>query len=172
MLFIYPPAEIEKVSSRLTAAWLFLSGQTRTFECLTEKTPELLKHAEFTFYLPFTIQGSNRSGGIGVLIGREDAIQVAQHMFGTSREEVTQADLLDACSEACNVCAESIATHFGPSHVVSVGVPQFASANEYQAAAQSSLARAIYRGAVGDQVIYAVLYDSPKTESEPSSGPL
>ena len=106
------------------------------------------------------------------MIGREDAIQVAVHMFGTSREEVTQADLLDACSEACNVCAESIATHFGPSHVVSVGVPQFASANEYQAAAQSSLARAIYRGAVGDQVIYAVLYDSPQSESEPSPAPL
>jgi hypothetical protein len=170
MLFIYPPGEIEKVASQLTASWLFLSGETRKFECLTEKTLELLKHAEFTFYLPFTIQGSNRPGGIGVLIGREDAIRVAHHMFGSSREEVTQADLLDACAEACNVCAESLATHFGPARVVTVGLPQFASATEYESAAQNTLARAIYRGGSGDQVIFAVLYDSLKPEPEsPSS---
>ena len=169
MLFIYPPAEIEKVSSALTASWLFLSGETRQFECLSEKTPELLKHSEFTFYLPFAIQGSTRPGGIGVLIGREDATRMAQHMFGTSHEEVTQADLLDACAEACNVCSESITTHFGPAHVVTVGLPQFASAAEYEAAAPGTLARAIYRGVSGDQVLFVVLYDSLPPAPTPSA---
>lgn len=151
--------QAEDVRAQLSRAWEFLSGEARNFRHMTLK-PDVLQFAEFSFFLPLTDADLSRSGGVGVLVQREDAARVATHMFGVARGQVTEADLRDACAEVCNVLSDCMAPLFSEGHGVLVGLPLAASSAEYGTIAEHSVARAIYQGRAGPHRVRVVLYDS------------
>jgi hypothetical protein len=156
--------EVAQVEARLSTAWEFLSGEERSFHYRAGKTG-LLQFAEFSFFMPLTVANETRPGGVGVLIQYQDAVRVAANMFGVSPQHVQQADLRDACAEACNVISDCIAMHFSAGQTVKIGLPRHASPFEYEEIAENSVARAVYQGCAGALCVLVVLYDSLSSPS-------
>lgn len=75
----YPCNNIQQVCAGLTKAWEFLSGQERGF-VLCEIQQAALGFTEFSYFMPLRLSPDQRTGGIGVLIERLDALGVATNM--------------------------------------------------------------------------------------------
>ena len=151
--------EIAHVQSSLSRAWRFLSGERRVFE-YRPAVGDAPRFADFSFFMPLTIATRTRQGGVGVLMQRGDATQVASYMFGAARDQVDDADLHDACAEVCNVLSDCVAMHFGAEHAVKLGLPQCASATETENIVENNVATAVYQGCTGAHRLWIVLYDS------------
>jgi len=141
----------------LGKAWEFLGGAERNFEfSLEQKTA--LAFTEYSYFMPLEVAQENRTGGIGVLIQRADAVAVATHMFGLPEDELQEADLKDACSEVCNVFSDSIALHISGSSDVSIGLPFLATQAEYDKIATESTALAVYVSPTPHAQLFVVVY--------------
>lgn len=151
---------IEQVCDRLTQAWHFLSGQTRQFHFLARDT-SALQFSEFNFFIPLTSRASAKCGGVGVLLGQDDALAVATHMFGVAATAVQRADLQDACSEVCNVLCECVASQFDKGVPVGPGLPCLANSTQFEKIAATSKARAVFKAPLDQQAVVVVLFDRP-----------
>ena len=151
---------IEQVCDRLTQAWFFLSGQSRQFYFLAQDT-SALQFSEFSFFIPLTSRARAKCGGVGVLLGHEDALAVATHMFGVPASEVQSADLQDACSEVCNVLCDCVASQFDKGVPVGPGLPCLANPAQYEKIAASSNARAVFKAPLNQHAVVVVLFDRP-----------
>jgi hypothetical protein len=150
--------EAEKVSAQLSQAWDFLGGVARHFDFLVEPLPALA-YAEYSFVLPMSVYAEQRTGGVGVLIAREDALQVASHMFGMDAAQVQDADLQDACAEVCNVFSDCIALHVSGNEDVSIGLPSRISGSDFEHISQHSVVAAVYQSHFDAATLWVVVYD-------------
>ncbi len=156
--------EIAAVEKKLSAAWEFLSGESRPFHCLPSST-DALEFAEFSFFMPLNLAKESRQGGVAVLMQHGDAVRVAANMFGVARREVQPADLGDACAEVCNVFSDCLVQHFGAGQDVKIGLPRPASPTEYARIVENSVVRAIYQGCAGALSLLIVLYETLRSPS-------
>ena len=149
--------EIEAVATRLSQAWQFLSGERRDFELIEQKR-YLHNLQEFSFFMPMEVKTEARTGGLAVLIPREDAVRVAAYMFAVSPDEVQEADLKDACAEVCNVFSDCIVMHVSGNEDVSVGLPCMAD-NQFITISKNSVIAAIYQSNIELGNLVVVVYD-------------
>jgi hypothetical protein len=160
MSYSEPDHDVEKISSRLTRAWRFLSGEHRPFELLVGGN-DALRFTNFSFFMPIKVPLGGVGGGVGVLLEREDALLVASHMFGVAPAAVPLADLRDACSEVCNVFSDALASHIVGNDHPPMGLPMQVDAQQYEAIARNSVAKAVYRGTADGQSLHVVVYYLP-----------
>ena len=149
--------EVESVATKLSQAWQFLSGEQRNFE-LMEKQCFLHNLQEFSFYMPMEVKTEGRTGGLAVLIPRDDAIRVAAYMFDVNPEELQEPDLKDACAEVCNVFSDCIVMHVSGTEDVSVGLPCMVD-NQFVSVSKNSVITAIYQSNIKLGNLVIVVYD-------------
>jgi hypothetical protein len=150
--------DVEQIAAKLSGAWTFLSGEHREFKLLL-LTPGPLRFAEFSFFMSLTVYAEGRTGGVGVLVQRADALSVAAHMFGVQEADVQEDDLRDACSEVCNVFSGCIASHVSGNAEVSIGLPAMANPQEYNKIATDSVVTAVYQSSLGTTNLFVIVYE-------------
>jgi L-lactate utilization protein LutC len=146
------------VSAKLSQAWQFLSGEQRSFIFL-ERHEDQQAFAEFSFFMPMEVKAEDRTGGVAVLIPREDALRVAAYMFAVEPSEVQEADLKDACAEVCNVFSDCIVMHVSGSEDVSIGLPAMADLNCFVQISKDSAVSAVYKSNIELGNLVVVVYD-------------
>jgi hypothetical protein len=157
MTHLSPGYDIEQVCAGLAKAWEFLCGKERDF-ALSVSHKAVLAYAEFSYFMPLKMPAEQRIGGIGVLIERPDASDVAAHMFGADASCLQEADLHDACAEVCNLFSDCVALHISGNADINMDLPFLASPAAYdQIAAQSSVT-AVYVSRSPNAQLYVVEY--------------
>ncbi|WP_180127078.1 hypothetical protein [Rhodoferax sp. BLA1] len=154
---LYPCNNVEQVCAGLTKAWEFLSGQERSF-ALCETQEAALGFTEFSYFMPLKLSQDHRTGGIGVLIERPDALGVAAHMFGVDTACLQDADLHDACAEICNLFSDCVALHISDSSDIHMGLPFLASPTDYAQIAACSSVASVYVSNTDNAQLYVVEY--------------
>jgi len=128
----------QAVALSLSRAWQFLSGESGTFDVLVDWTLNP-SFAEFSVFMPLTVNAESRTAGVGVLIQREDATIVASHMFGLNNDEVNEDDLRDACAEVCNVFSGCVTPQVSLTSEIQIGLPQLATATDFEQISKGSV---------------------------------
>jgi hypothetical protein len=95
-----PPTEVE---SRLADAWVFLSGRTRDFARFAFPADPCFPPGGRHLLMRATRARRDQPVGVGVVLDRQDAVQIASAMFAVPAEELSEEDINDASREACNV---------------------------------------------------------------------
>lgn len=149
--------DIAQVCVGLTKAWEFLCGEARGFDAyMTHKTA--LAFSEFSYFMPIKLSTDQRTGGIGVLIQRPDALDVAAHMFGKEVSCLQDADLHDACAEVCNLFFDCVALHISGNSDIHMGLPFLASQVVYDQIVEQSTVAAVYVSSSPTAQLYVVEY--------------
>jgi len=149
--------EIAQVCVGLAKAWKFLSGEERGFApCKSCSTSPTL--TEFSYFMPLRVSADQRTGGLGVLIQRPDALDVATHMFGAEAACLQEPDLHDACAEVCNVLSGCLAQHIRAYSDIHLGLPFRASQAAYQQISTNSTIAAVYVSSAHNTQLYVVEY--------------
>lgn len=149
----------ESLASRLEPAWAFLSGSTRHFVQTPPPAPRP-GETEHTVVLPVKLLEGERLIAVGVMIDDAEAVAVARFMFGQSDGQVNQADLHDACLEACNVLASSVIAGCENPSVIDIGLPLEVSAQKYADLQQHAIARvSLVSEAQGERRIVVTVFD-------------
>lgn len=155
----------DDATTRLTQAWEFLSARSRSFTHLHTST-ELLRYADFSFFMSLAVDDKTRAGGIGVLIDHQDALSVAAHLFGVPAAEVSDGDLYDACAEACNVLADCVAEDIAPGRRIRLTLPRRVTESEYAGLLASSRALAVYQSEHEGRSLFVVRAEGIEPSSE------
>nr|WP_315463201.1 hypothetical protein [uncultured Rhodoferax sp.] len=155
------PQDIELVCTGLDRAWRFLSGTERTFVFSPELEP-VPALTEYCYFMPLQVRAEKRRICIGVFLQRSDALAVAAHMFGTEIAALQDADLHDACAEACNVLSDCMALHIGGSEDVHIELPFLAGPAEYAQIASECTPTALYIGGSSHPPLCIVVYQSSR----------
>ncbi len=153
-----PTKRIPQVYAQLSKTWEFLAGESREFEWVhtDDVAPQC---ADFNYFMAMHIFPDGRTGGVGVLVTREDAQRVAAHMFGAPPDTLPEADLQDACSEVCNVFSEAISTIMTGNDSVKMELPFRALAPEYEMITQKSTVAALFHSCREATHLYILIYD-------------
>jgi hypothetical protein len=149
--------EVENVATKLSQAWLFLSGEERHFEWI-EQQQYFQRLQEFNFFMPLEVKAEGRTGGVAVFIPRHDALRVAANMFDLAPTELEEADLKDACAEVCNVFSDCIVMHVCGNEDVSIGLPCMAD-SQFLLNSQNSAISAIYQSNIELGNLIVIVYD-------------
>ena len=150
----------QAVALSLSKAWQFLSGETGEFDVLIDWTsnPTNPTFAEFSVFMPLTVDAESRTAGVGVLIQREDATIVASHMFGLTKDEVNEDDLRDACAEVCNVISGCITPQVSASNDIKIGLPSLVCASEFEQISQGSVLILTYMSGLRIKRLFVLIY--------------
>lgn len=153
-----PRYNVEEVCAGLARAWAFLRGEERVFALGADlKQPPVL--TEFSYFMPLKHSDDHRVSGLGVLIQRPDAMEVAAHMFGMNIDQLQEADLHDACAEVCNLFSGCMALHINASVSTQMGLPFRASSAMYQQIAADSTVAAVFVSSTANAQLHVVEYD-------------
>jgi len=159
---------VAHVTAELSSAWGRLSGETRGFTRTQDAGRPA--YAEFSFVIPMTVSQDASTFAVGVLIERGDAVTVAAAMFGEPVDDVSGADLGDACSEVCNIFSDSIARNLYPTETVVVGLPFQMNEANYGYVFEASGDRDIYQSHADGRILSVVVFThSDPPDSDPKT---
>ena len=147
----------QAVALSLSKAWQFLSGESGVFDVLVDWTSSP-SFAEFSVFMPLTVNAESRTAGVGVLIQREDATIVASHMFGLNRDEINEEDLRDACAEVCNVISGCVTPQVSLASDIQIGIPKLATAHDFEQISKGSVLTLTYMCGQKIKRLFVLIY--------------
>jgi hypothetical protein len=165
-----PPAQFSEIEEKLRAAWFFLSGEFRCFRFCEGMNLQDEKDVYRRIVLPISLHNVHHLAAIVLLIDREDAEKLATSMFAISKTDLTDADIADACVEACNVLSGAIIGYLNAHDQVEIGIPKAIGSDGYQLLLNGSEIKACSDGNSDNHHLMLVIFDplvEPKyTESD------
>ncbi|MBK7000289.1 MAG: hypothetical protein IPH35_10055 [Rhodoferax sp.] len=148
---------VELVPVRLERAWKFLAGEERDF-VKVQGHNEVLRYAAFSYFIPVESYADNKFGGVAVLVERDDAHQVAGHMFGLMPTELQESDLQDACAEVCNIFADTLILYLSGTDDINMGLPVMATEQQYQYIVTHFIDSTIYASQRDSRTLFVGVY--------------
>lgn len=153
------PAQILEIQEKLRTAWNFLTGEDRCFRFVDGMTQQDGNNVHRRIVLPISSPDAKQRAAIALLIGREDAEQLASSMFGVLRKDLAEEDIADACAEACNVLSGAIVEYLSASEQIQIGLPTAIEAADYQSVLLGSNIKAFFEGKSDNQQLTLVIFD-------------
>ncbi len=122
MMYLIPK---ESMASKLPPAWVFLSGKHCHFEEVLLNDMRGNEQA-YAVILPVHLHQDHRQRlmAVSLLIGEQEAIDMARFMFDIKTGAVLSTDLHDACLEACNVFGGCLIQSDTQTNTFEIGLPQ------------------------------------------------
>ena len=153
------PDQFSRIEEKLSKAWKFLTGEDRCFRFY--EGPILLegKETDRRIVLPLSLGKESHLAASVLLIDRENAECLAATMFGIGRNALREADVADACAEACNVLSVAIVEYLSENAPVEIGLPERMGAALYQAALSTGSVRAFSEGRQDKHQLMLVIFD-------------
>ncbi|MEI7611907.1 MAG: chemotaxis protein CheX [Betaproteobacteria bacterium] len=142
-----------------------MTGEERRFRFFEGVAQQELKDVDRRIMLPITLQNTRHQAAIALLVERDDAEKLAASMFGVSRQDLLEADIADACAEACNVLSGAIVDYLSANDQVEIGLPKSVEAAGYQSVLLTSVIKAYSEGRSDNHQLTLVIFD-PLIESK------
>ncbi|MEI7430100.1 MAG: chemotaxis protein CheX [Betaproteobacteria bacterium] len=163
------PDQVIEIEDKLRVAWGFLTGEDRCFRFVEDMTQHEGAPIDRRIVLPISLPNAKHQSAIALLIGREDAEQLASSMFGVLKTDLAEADIADACAEACNVLSGAIVEYMSTTEQIEIGLPTAIEAAGYQSVLLGSNIKAFFEGKSDKQHLTLVIFD-PLVEPRPQGG--
>lgn len=137
------------IEHRLARAWEFLRGQRHGFHTAPPVPARATTPGGRHLLLPIGRLDRPDRAAVGLLIDRHEAEAVAAAMFAVPAERLTEADIDDACAEACNVLSGCVVDLLRPTGragaaELDLGLPHALPAEHYRALFLASTRLALY----------------------------
>jgi hypothetical protein len=150
------PAEVE---ARLTDAWVFLSGRARHFaRFVAAPEPESIPGAKHLL-MAATRATQVTLVGVGLVLRRQDAVEIAAAMFALPADELSDEDIDDASREACNIMSGCLTPTLSQGGEVDFERPREVPAAGYCAMLGSSQVLACYESRDCDGRVTVTAFD-------------
>lgn len=150
------------IEEKLGAAWTFLTGERRCFRFFEATALRDIQGIDRRIVLPMALHHAHHLAATALLIDRDDAEQLAASMFGIARAELSEADVADACAEACNVLSTAIVEYLSATDQVDIGLPEAMEEARYQTMLGASGIRAYSEGSSEHHQLTLVVFDPLK----------
>lgn len=151
--------QFAQIEAKLSTAWEFLSGESRCFRFVASVCRPDGAQAERRILLPLQLSSPPHVAGIALLIDREDAEEVASAMFGIPRCQLAEADITDACSEACNVFSGCLIEMLSQQDQAEIGLPKPMEPNGYHSVSLASGIKALIESNSSSKQMTLVIFD-------------
>lgn len=109
------------IEAKLEDAWAALGGRACRFTRLAE--PPALMPGDALYILPISNSGGAPAAAVMLLLGPNDAHELAGAMFGQHADALSPADLQDAGAELCNIFSGCLIDCLGDSSHSELGLP-------------------------------------------------
>ncbi|MDT8999284.1 hypothetical protein RQP53_08410 [Paucibacter sp. APW11] len=119
------------IENKLSRAWTALAGWPCDFE--PSQTAPQPRRDDACFLLPICMGEALPPAGVLVLLGPEDAHELAAAMFGQAPEALSAADVRDACAELCNIFSGCVIAALDHSGHAELGLPELLDAARSEA---------------------------------------
>lgn len=156
------PDRFEEIEKKLGAAWKFLTGEERCFRFFEATALRDVQGIDRRIVLPMSISHTDHLAATALLIEREDAEQLASSMFDVARTDLSEADIADACAEACNVLSTAMVEYLSGEESVDIGLPRLMEAGRYRRVSSASGIKAYSEGTSDHHQLTLVVFDPLK----------
>jgi hypothetical protein len=128
------------------------------------RTPAPASDKHLLMAAPLPQQG--RHAGVGLVIDRAEAVGIAAAMFDVAPADLSEADIDDACGEACNVMSACVAEALQADRPVAFDRPLPLPARRYQAISNASSVLTAYASHAPSGNVTLTVFD-PLAEPAP-----
>lgn len=111
-----------EIGGKLSRAWTALAGWPCEFEPSTNAPQP--RQGDACFLLPICMGEGMPPAGVLVLLGPEDAQELTLAMFGKPPDQVSAADVRDACAELTNIFSSCLIAALDHSEHAELGLPE------------------------------------------------
>jgi hypothetical protein len=121
--------ELIEVELKINKAWSMLSGRELDFkkiEGTIQPDPDGLH-----FAIPIKFSPEDAIAAVALEISKSHAYNLSAFMFDLGLDELTEAEVTDACGEMCNVFSACVSNSFTNHKEGSLGVPCKLTADEF-----------------------------------------
>lgn len=115
-------SQSSEIGGKLSRAWTALAGWPCEFE--SSNSAPSPQRGDACFLLPICMGEGMPPAGVLVLLGPNDARELALAMFGKPPEQVSAADVSDACAELTNIFSGCLIAALDHSEHAELGLPQ------------------------------------------------
>lgn len=126
--------KLETLAAALSSSWEQLTGQPLCFERIPAPVPPL---AAQRYYL-LRLEIRHEAHCVGLALSEQNARQLAATLFQSPEDELSDADITDACSEMCNIIAGEIKRELQALCDVGMGLPSCISPSGFKQLCQNS----------------------------------
>lgn len=149
---------LTEMEDHLSNTWQMLVGESLIFSAQNICTPELLTQHYFVVTLHPLPTG--HLAGVGLAIAEQDARKVTSQMFDLPSEQLTAADITDACGELCNVFASGVPSHISEHLTLDLGLPSPLTHEQFLIILAASTVCGSYIARQHDRHIQVIIFES------------
>lgn len=149
---------LNAIEEHLSNTWQMLVGESLAFSAQAVCTQELL--AQHYFVVTLHPLPSGHLAGVGLAIAEQDARKVTSQMFDLPSDELSPADITDACSELCNVFASGVPSHISDNLTLDLGLPSPLSHEQFLIILAASTVCGSYIARQHDRHIQVIIFES------------
>lgn len=144
----------------LARVWRFFRGQHRAFEPVVFER-SAASSLDVRHSLNLELDHGRLGLAVVLLLSRSDALSVASFMFDLPPEQVSEADLTDACNELCNVLADRELLGLAKNQPLDLGRAQRLSEAEYLEMLARCRLRHSYQSREIERPVYVLVCERP-----------
>lgn len=146
------------IEEHLAKTWLMLVGEPLSFVAHAITPAELQAQHYFVVSLHPTPKGY--LAGVGLAIAEDDARSLASRMFDMPLDELSAADVADACGELSNIFASGVPGHVDSDLVLDLGLPARLTAEQFLSVLASSTISDSYITQQREHHIQVIIFES------------
>jgi hypothetical protein len=149
---------LKAMEEHLSNTWQMLVGESLIFSAQNVCSQELL--AQHYFVVTLHPLPTGHLAGVGLAIAEQDARKVSSQMFDMPSDELSAADITDACGELCNVFASGVPSHISEHLSLDLGLPSPLSHEQFLIVLAASTVSGSYIAHQHDRCIQVIIFES------------
>jgi hypothetical protein len=149
---------LKAMEEHLNNTWQMLVGEQLSFSAQAVCTQDL--QAQHYFVVTLHPLPSGYLAGVGLAITEQDARKITSQMFDLPTDQVSAADITDACGELCNVFASGVPTHISEHLALDLGLPSPLSHEQFLIILAASKVNCSYIARQQDRYIQVIIFES------------
>lgn len=160
---------LHAMEEHLSKAWQMLVGEELSFCAQAICSQALL--AQHYFVVTLHPHPAGHLAGVGLAIAEQDARKLASQMFDLPSNELSAADIADACGELCNVFASGVPTHITDKLTLDLGLPSPLSHEQFLIILAASTVSDSYIAKQQDRHIQVIIFEMLKVPADAGWSP-
>jgi len=145
--------------ARLATAWERLLGERRTFHVGPMQPPAVRPDGSRCVILPIVLKRLGTRAAVSLVVSEAQARDIAAVMLGVPHDTLTDADVVDACGEACNVLSGCVVQELDGGTPLELGLPVHLIASEYTELTSNSTLRLSFEAGPVARDVLMYLFD-------------
>ena len=158
------------MEEHLAKTWRILAGEELCFSQQTLSDAELL--AQHYFMVTLTPTPAGHLAAVGLVLDESDANWLTSHMFEMPEDQLSPADVVDACTELCNVFAGGVPSHISDNVTLDLGIPSRLSATQFSSILHASTLNGCYLAQNNNRHIQVMIFENLEIPADSQWNPV